>query len=140
MAKIAILGANSHIAKGLINNFLKDSSCELYLFARNTQSAKEFSTKILGHIFQNCFDFTEFLNHQYDVIINCVGFGDPAKLKNAGYTVFDTIEKYDNLAVFYVLKHPHTLYINFSSGAVYGTEFPDGVNFESSCSVGVNKG
>ena len=40
--RIAILGATSHIAKGLILNFIKSKENELFLFARIPKKVKKF--------------------------------------------------------------------------------------------------
>jgi hypothetical protein len=45
--KIAILGANSHIAKGLINNFLSEKSNSLYLYTRSSGKCKNFLSSLL---------------------------------------------------------------------------------------------
>lgn len=44
--KIAILGATSHIAKGLIYNFNKEEANELFLFARSIDRLQGFLKSI----------------------------------------------------------------------------------------------
>lgn len=73
-------------------------------------------------------NFNEFKNYNYDVIINCVGLGTPSKVKDAGYDIFSLTEKFDNMIIEYLVNRPKTLYINFSSGAVYGSDFASPVN------------
>ena len=126
--KIAILGATSHIAKGLINGFSRSSQYELYLFARSLNKLSVFLSDIqIGKdIYKN--DFNAFSSNKYDVIINCVGIGDPVKLKNNISAIFHLIETFDNMVLDYLEKHPETLYINFSSGAAYGVAFDMPVN------------
>lgn len=130
--KIAILGATGHIAKSLINGFCGTGKFELFLFARSLDCLGEFLTSI------QCIDavlpkqFNKFDYADYDVIINCVGIGDPRKLKNAGISIFRLTETYDNLILDYLEAHPDALYINFSSGAAHGTDFCMPVD-ESSC-------
>lgn len=126
LKNIAILGATSHIAKGLIHNFLETQRYRLFLFARSTDSVHSFVKEQCEHSDACILPFDGFDTGQYDVIINCVGFGDPCKLKNAGTDVFEVIEHYDALALHYLMRNPHTLYIHCSSGAVYGvpTEYP----------------
>ncbi|PIQ85450.1 MAG: hypothetical protein COV73_05725 [Candidatus Omnitrophica bacterium CG11_big_fil_rev_8_21_14_0_20_43_6] len=118
--KIAILGASGHIAKGLILNFMQQAKAqELFLFARSPKKVKKFlsaqSLKGNPHIY----DFKHFLRLKYDVIINCVGLGTPAELKQASAEVFKLTEEFDNLILGYLRRNPKTIYINFSSGAVY---------------------
>jgi len=116
--KIAILGATSHIAKGLILNFLRDKRIELFLFARVPQKIVHFLES--GNLKLNCYigGFKQFTKGTYDVIINCVGLGTPSKVAAENDTIFNLTEKFDDLALRYLKKHPKILYINFSSGVV----------------------
>lgn len=117
--KIAILGATSHIAKGLIDNFCKDRTNKLYLFARSDDRVKDFLISIHCSRVCNVKPFAEFGKDKYDVIINCVGIGNPALLKDTGASIFELTEFYDNLILDYLKNNKKSIYINFSSGAVY---------------------
>lgn len=123
--KIAILGATSHIAKGLIFNFAKSKMNELFLFARFPVKVKNFikTNKLVlnSYIYQ----FKHFRRGKYDVIINCVGLGTPAKVKEASGVVFKLTEEFDNMILEYLQRYPDTRYINFSSGAVYSISVND---------------
>jgi nucleoside-diphosphate-sugar epimerase len=119
--KIAFLGANSHIAKGLINNFCNKSSAYVFLFTRNPDKTQEFLNP-LGNT-QSCVienGYNNFNKIKYDAIINCVGAGTPNKLQNDFSKWFTITEKYDNMILDYLQENSETLYFNFSSGAVYG--------------------
>jgi len=96
---IGIFGATSHIAQGLIHNFSKNDDQTLYYFERSSYGKNGWLYKV-----------------DFDVIINCVGVGTNPKDHTDYFTV---TEKYDNLAIDYLLKHPKTLYISFSSGVVH---------------------
>lgn len=118
--KIAILGATSHIAKGLILNFIKSKENELFLFARIPKKAEKFlKENNLPFNNRHIDRFKHFQRGKYDVVINCVGLGTPVKVKEADREVFRLTEEFDNMALRYLSRHPKTLYINFSSGAVY---------------------
>jgi len=117
---IAILGATSHIAKNLIYYFRTDKQYRLFLFARNVAKVQEF-LNITAISAATVSGFEEFSRGNFDAIINCVGFADPAKQKNAGVELFLLTEHFDNIALSYLKNYPDTKYINFSSGAVYGT-------------------
>lgn len=122
--KIAILGATSHIAKGLIHGFLLAGRYELTLFARSLDRARDFLAGIHdGESGTFVKAFSEFHQDEYDVVINCVGIGDPGKLKNEVASIFWITETFDNLILDYLENHPAALYINLSSGAVYGADF-----------------
>jgi hypothetical protein len=97
--KIAILGSG-HIAKNLIERF-NNTNDTLYYFSRSRQNIDQF---IYG---------------QYDVVINCIGVGTPAKLKEIGSEIFWVTEYFDNM----VLDSLKGMYINFSSGIVHGSAF-----------------
>lgn len=121
--KIAILGATSHIAKGLIFHLGPAGEYDLRLFARSPDRVGEFLAVVgLGGRFR-AKTFEEFDRDSYDAIINCVGFGDPGKLKDAASAIFRVTETFDNLVLGHLGRHPESIYINFSSGAVYGTDF-----------------
>lgn len=130
--KIAIFGATGHIAKSLINGFCGTGKFELFLFARSLDRLGEFLTSIRCSDAVLSKQFSEFDYADYDVIINCVGIGDPGKLKNAGISIFRLTETYDNIILDYLEAHPNALYINFSSGATHGTDFCMPVD-EASC-------
>jgi len=125
--KIAILGATSHIAKGLICNFIQEGKNKLFLFARTPKRAKDFikSNRLKGDV--NIFGFNDFAHKEYDFIINCVGMGTPNKVKDNQILVFNITEEYDNLILDYLSKFSQSSCINFSSGAVYGSSFNEAV-------------
>jgi len=116
---IAILGATSHIAKGLIFNFTKIKKYELFLFARAPQKVKDFlrvnNLGLTCHIDR----FKRFKKENYDAIINCVGLGTPEKVREASEGIFKLTDEFDSMILQYLHRHPGSLYINFSSGAVY---------------------
>lgn len=127
--KIAILGATSHIAKGLIYNFLtsnnKNKPC-LFLFARNPDYVNSFlkDNYLKGAVtVSSICDFNN--KDAFDIIINCVGFGTPAKIKEGAGEVFKVTEEFDNMILGHIKRYPKTLYINFSSGAIYNISLND---------------
>ncbi|MFC2039098.1 NAD-dependent epimerase/dehydratase family protein [Chloroflexota bacterium] len=125
--KIAIFGATSHIAKGLINNFLKSREFSLHLYTTSPEKASSFLDSIEkapGIDFVIHEGYKNFMKSSYDVIINCVGVGTMAKLRGNYTNWFMVTEKYDNLAIEYLLiNRPDALYISLSSGTVYGRDF-----------------
>jgi len=135
--RIAILGATSHIAKNLIVRFLPNRENALWLFARDPVRAESFASAHGGSAVSaavyNAFPFND-----YDVVINCVGIADPLKQRGAGIELFRVTEHYDELALAFIEAHPGTRYVNFSSGAVYGTAFGNGVGEDSAATVPVN--
>lgn len=121
--KIAILGATSHIARGLIYNFSRTKNYKLFLFARSRERLTEFQNSIECTPVLSAADFGNFMAHKYDIIINCIGIGDPAKLKKSRIEIYQLNEQFDNLVLEYLSLHPKALYIYFSSGVAYGNDF-----------------
>ncbi|WP_340024868.1 NAD(P)-dependent oxidoreductase [Paenibacillus sp. FSL K6-1096] len=122
--KIAILGATGHIAKNLIVGLAAAQEYELYLFSRSRDRMALFlaENQLQEHIWL-C-EYNEFAHAaDYDVMINGVGIGDPHDLMEYPFQVFQVTERYDNLILDYFHKNPAAVYINLSSGAVYGSEF-----------------
>lgn len=103
MTKISILGAGGQIGRSITDEL---KGYELKLFSRKgeigTYSSKYFS------------------QHDHEVIINCTGISNIKGEQESGYNIFSIHEKWDNVILDYMIKHPNTLYINMSSGAVYG--------------------
>lgn len=119
---IAILGATSHIARGLIVQFIQAGVGRLVLFGRSEKRVLEFvhSACRAGTV-EIVEGYETFENGCYDVVINCVGAGAPRKLEADRSIWFTLTEEFDNLVLNYLRrKNPAALYINFSSGAVYG--------------------
>ena len=112
---IAILGATSHIAKGLIFNFSKHTDYKVFLFARSTDNVTRFINE--NNINNNSMvvDFNDFYKFNYDCIINCIGISRTGNISE----VIELTEKYDSFIIAYLEKNNECLYINFSSGAVY---------------------
>lgn len=125
--KIAILGSTSHIAKGLIHNFLQDGGCNLYLYTRSEDKVRTFLGTIRRPSEMECIiyeGYKDFSKCSHDVVINCVGVGTMDRLGGDYTKYFMVTEEYDNLAIGYLCNgRPDTLYISFSSGAVYGRNF-----------------
>lgn len=140
--QVAILGATSHIAKGLIYNFLAEGDSRLHLFTMSPDKVKRFLLSIKEINGKNYIlheGYTKFMECTFDVVINCVGVGTSHKLQDNYTKYFTVTEEYDNLAINYLLNcSPNTLYISFSSGAVYGSEFSSPVEENSVNNIMVN--
>ena len=134
--KIAILGATSHVAKWLIYFLSRNKKHELFLFARNQEKTKEFLKSINSQ--SHNYWFEEFNNFTYEVIINCVWFWNPSKLKEAWIDVFRVNERFDNIVIDYLYWNKDVLYINFSSWATYWTDFKEPVDEWSMLKIDIN--
>ena len=130
---IAIMSATSHIAKGLIYNFTNSKNFKTYLFARTPEKVKEFININILNTNQYIGEYNQLNNFKYDCIINCVGIGRHSSHED----IFELTEKYDNLIISYLQNNRSCMYINFSSGAVYGN-FDSFSNFNSTLTLEVN--
>jgi hypothetical protein len=135
--RVALLGATSHIAKGLIACWSKHDDRELFLYARSPERVREFLIHLepsRGDVFPIC----EFGKRQYDVVVNCVGIGSPQKLKDNLEDIFQITSSFDDMVLGYLADHSQALYVNLSSGAAYGTDFSEPVNDQSRARFDIN--
>ena len=130
--RIALIGATSHIAKGIIAGFSSRQEAALLLYARAPERVSDFLAASGGNSSAEVFPLTSFGSQPCDVIINCIGIGDPGKLKREPASIFTLTADWDSLVLDTLQRQPDTLYVNFSSGAVYGTDFSQPVNETSS--------
>jgi len=135
--KVAIIGAASHIAKGLIFFLKDDQSIELHLYARNLEKVTSFSM-LIDYKNPILKPFSEFNDDRIDVIINCIGITYTSILDSFSENVFELTEKFDHLILDYIRNNLETTYINFSSGAVYGTSFNLPASITTKTSIDVN--
>jgi len=137
--RIAIFGANSQIAKDLLLSFSKKKNYEFSLFVRNVGLLKKWiNNKNLNENYQ-VQEYSNFNNNQkYDLIINFVGIGDPAKVQEMGNNIFKITEQYDEMVLEYLKYNKETKYIFLSSGAVYGGDYKDPVNKDTLATIDIN--
>lgn len=120
--RVAILGATSHIAKGVIARWAGRADRDLILYARSPARVSEFLASI-GSDRPAVRSVEEFGRAPVDLVVNCIGIGDPGRLKNDVASIFSITEFWDCRVLEYLSAHPDTLCINFSSGAAYGGGF-----------------
>jgi nucleoside-diphosphate-sugar epimerase len=121
---IAIFGATSQVATDLIINLAQNGSYVLTLFSREPSSLEHrmspFCSKATAHYLSYC-DFDNGMD--FDVIVNFVGVGDPARAKDIGHKIISITAEYDDKALAYIKVNPKCKYVFLSSGAVYGSDF-----------------
>jgi nucleoside-diphosphate-sugar epimerase len=137
--KIAILGATSQIARDLIHSFAANSNNQLHLFGRRPDNIRDW-IKLSGLIQQQyqVDDFSVFPTKQFDVVINFVGVGNPAKAVELGNAIFDITVQFDQLVLDYLKLNPSCRYIFMSSGAAYATNFSAPVDVRSPAIIPIN--
>ena len=133
---VAILGANSQIAKDLYPFF--DSSFTLFLFCRNKLALSEWVQAQNLACAATVYGYDDFLGGEYGSIINFIGSGDPVKTEALAIDILEITHEFDSLAIKYLNLHPSCKYIFFSSGAVYGEVFQSPVNLDTSARLPLN--
>lgn len=136
--KIAILGATGHISKNIIAGMIRNKKYKLYLFSRTPDRTKSFVDQLGSNYVVDILSYGDFHNHNYDVVINGVGIGNPGSLKQDVSAIFRLTEQFDNLVLDYLQGSPDTIYINLSSGAAYGSSFNDPANMDTLAAISIN--
>lgn len=117
--KIAILGTTGYIGRALLHKLQQDSGVEVVGYSRDAEAA---SKTLAGFqiTFSDIRGYDDFLDREYDVVINATGVGSPRKFDENPRAVFLVTEKMDDLLLSYLHKHPECRAFNLSSGSVYG--------------------
>tara|TARA_Y100001970_G_C14146201_1_gene809948 strand:+ start:454 stop:1380 length:927 start_codon:yes stop_codon:yes gene_type:complete len=138
--KIAFLGSSSQIAKGLLRESQNEDKHHFYLFTRDTESFYNWMDNAKLNSINIKLESLKSFNssHEFDLIINFVGIGDPGKALKMGSKIFDITYKYDQLVIDYLAFHPNTKYIFISSGVVYGDIFKSPASSSSSSVIHIN--
>jgi len=136
--KLAIIGATGQIGKALAEVLLRRNDHNIFLFARSIEKLNHFAMMIKTEGVCHTDIIDNFGDNDFDTVVNCVGLGAPTKSIKAGGDIFRITEKFDDLILDYVSTHKKTLYVNLSSGAVYGKSFNEPVNEDSSIQIYVN--
>ncbi len=141
MKKIALLGATGYIGRSLLQEFFDDKEkFHLFLFSRSKSKINGLiKNKIKNDSIKACV-ISEFNKHNYDVVINCTGIKSLSLLKENPYEVFKVTEEMDSMIIGYLEKSPKTLYINLSSGGVYGNYGNSNkeINSETRATININ--
>ena len=121
---VAVLGATSHIARGMISRWSREEAVRLTLFSRRplpdaVRSSAPGAREVVG------FDGPE-ARESFDLIVNCVGAGSPGAPGFDRANWFTVLEEFDRRALAMLRRNPSGALISFSSGAVYGrhADFP----------------
>lgn len=138
MKKIALLGATGYIGKSLAYQLSLENDFNTFLFVRSKDSINKFLTSIQAEKKFNVHTIHEFGIYKYDVVINCIGVGNKSFFEKNFSELFKVTEKFDDIIMEYLEKNPETLYINLSSGAVYGNSFKQPAHIGTKAIIDVN--
>ena len=138
MKRVAILGASGQIGKGLTLELMREH--ELLLFARDTNRAKTFlSTHQAADSSIEVLPLQEFGKARFDAVVNAIGPGDPRLIRAMGAEIFRVTERFDNLVLDHLERYPDTIYVNLSTGAVYGKTYTEAATERSRFTMAVNR-
>ena len=135
---IAIFGATGHIGKNLSYYFSQNKKNNLVLFGRNKKKIQKIMNQIIPDGNYSFAGYNEFNNKKYDVIINCIGIGNPEDIIE-NRDILKITEYYDNKILEYIKNKKSVIYINFSSGAIFGQTIESPISESSLASINVNK-
>jgi len=136
MRQLAILGASSQIAKDLI--LASRDDVQLLLYVRDVLATQGWLEKNdLGGAC-SVFDYSQYGIAPHEAVINFVGVGDPQRAAEMGSSIFGVTSKFDQLAMSGLISNPDRRYIFLSSGAAYGSAFPEPVDAETPSRIDIN--
>jgi nucleoside-diphosphate-sugar epimerase len=128
---IAVLGATGYVGRSLAR-LLTDERRPVTLFARDLR-------KLAGHGWPSDVQLRELNQFDaagFDLVVNAIGAGDPARVKSIGSKILDITESWDRRVM--QTMAARTRYVFLSSGAVYGSSFNRPVDANSTLCVPVN--
>ena len=132
MKKIAILGVTGYVGRSLLREFfLENKKHKLFLFSRSKEKLHTHIPEVPKKVEYSIHSYEEFHKEEYDVIINCTGVSSNPDTQKNPYELFKVAEDVDNLIIEYLYRHATALYINISSGVVYGNNFEKSVDEKS---------
>jgi nucleoside-diphosphate-sugar epimerase len=139
--RLALLGATSQIAKDFVRNIEQETNWTLGLFSRRPNAVEQWLKRSPLAPPSFVGDFAEFARTKqpYDVILNFVGSGNPARTERVGATIMDVTHDFDELALQYLRRNPDCRYIFFSSGAVYGGGYKSPVDDQTASLIPINQ-
>lgn len=135
---IGILGASGHVAQAVLHVLQKSQNNAFYLFSRDIHSYKPSLLSDISPERACICDYSMLAYKHMDVIINCIGYHKDTLASHSG-SLFDMTEKYNNIVLEYLNKHPDTLYINISSGIVYGQNYTIPADKNTPAQININK-
>jgi nucleoside-diphosphate-sugar epimerase len=130
---IAILGATGYVGRSLARYWANDGASPLVLFARNLASLAAQGWP--AHVsFRHIDDFGA---EAFDLVINAIGAGDPARVRAMGTSILDVTQAWDKRIL--ATMGERGRYVFLSSGAIYGGVFERAVEEGAMLSLPVNR-
>jgi len=136
--RVAILGATGHIAQAALFLLSSMHDARFFLFSRNREKLAAIGARHKESMEGLFCGYANFTAHDYDLIVNGIGLGSSSMLRTSANSLWRLTEEYDDMIISYLEGHPEALFINFSSGAVYGNVYTEPVREESFSTIPVN--
>lgn len=136
MARIAILGASSQIARDLICSLARGGTDELLLYVRDRDACAAWLARH-GLSFP-VFGYADYGREAHDAVLNFVGVGDPQRAARMGADIFELTREFDELALAGLRAAPGRRYLFLSSGAAYCAPFEQPATRASRAAVPLN--
>ena len=135
-----ILGATGTIGRSLVHVFAQRKRYKLILVGRN--EAQLLAVAQAGAS-TGCdiaiASLDDVAGLKGDVIINCLGAGDPGTILRLGAELMHSIEAWDKMVLGHLERNPESLYIAFSSGVVYGLNRSEPVSRSTPAVIPINQ-
>jgi nucleoside-diphosphate-sugar epimerase len=129
----AVLGATGIIGRSLARRWAADDSDPVVLFARDAQAIALEAWP--PHISVRHID--DFSGRDFDLVVNAIGAGDPARITAMGHEVLDITHKWDDRVL--STMSSKTRYVFLSSGIVYGANFDRPAAADAQVALPVNR-
>jgi len=135
---LAFLGANSQIARDLIRSMADAGRHGLLLYVRNVPGMQAWVREQRLEAHASVHSYDDYGERPHDAVLNFVGVGDPRRAVEMGDAIFGVTQRFDDLALGGLERHPDRRYIFLSSGAVYGDVYRQPVTERSSANIAIN--
>lgn len=136
--RLALIGATSHICKGVVRELSQLDEVELLLYSRDKGRVSQWlvAANITGNI--KNYEFAEWSSVAgCDAVVSFIGAGEPKTVRNRQMELVKTADVFDLRILGEIEKSHECRYINLSSGAVFFGQ-GDPVKENSSGSVPLN--
>ena len=138
MKRVAILGASSQIAKDLVRSFASHGRTGLLLYVRDADAMNAW-LRVSGLAgVGDVHSYERYGEHAHDAVLNFVGVGDPRRAAAMGASIFEVTQRFDDLVLAELARHPDRRYVFLSSGAAYGNAFDEPVTAQTQACIPIN--
>jgi len=135
-SRVAILGATGHVGRVLCAGLAGRFSVTLY--ARRPEAALAFARSLSGDGRVHAKHISTLSEGRHDVVVNCIGIGDPAAVNSDPSLVYTVTQYSDDVAMSYLAAHPDARLINLSSGAAYCSDFSRPASADTTSDIPAN--